>query len=197
MGITNLARFSMFITYIFFNIILFLLFAKRYVYMKFIAGVNIIIFLFMFFKDLCDYLNKKNHTRNDKKIHGLVDNAYGFYKFVRYFHLTLTFVCFFYMFRWKMKDFPSQEIKTFSFYLFMFCYICYLSHIGEIRGDMRFFVILLGVVGLVVVLKEIILQFSRCLYAGTNAELNLLERSEPKGRCHYDYHNYWECLGGT
>ena len=79
----------------------------------------------------------------------------------------------------------------------MFCYICYLSHIGEIRGDMRFFVILLGVVGLVVVLKEVILQFSRCLYAGTNPELNLLERSEPKGRCHYDYHNYWECLGGT
>ena len=89
MRITNLARFSMFITYIVFNIILFFLFAKRYVYMKFIAGVNIIIFLFMFFKDLCDYLNKKNHLR--------VDNAYGFYKFVRYFHLTLTFVCFFYV----------------------------------------------------------------------------------------------------
>jgi len=178
MRITNLARFSMFITYIVFNIILFLLFAKRYVYMKFIAGVNIIIFLFMFFKDLCDYLNKKNHSRDDdKKINVFVDNAYGFYKFVRYFHLTLTFVCF--------------------FYIFVFCYICYLSHIGEIGGDMRFFVILLGVVGLVVVLKEVILQFSRCLYAGTNPELNLLERSDPKGRCHYDYHNYWECLGGT
>jgi hypothetical protein len=166
MGITNLARFSIFITYIVFNIILFLLFAKKYVYIKFIAGVNIIIFLFMFFKDLCDYLNKKNHLRDDdNKINRIVDNAYGFYKFVRYFHLTLTFVCF--------------------FYLFIFCYICYLSHIGEIGGDMRFFVILLGVV------------FSRCLYAGTNPELNLLERSEPKGRCHYDYHNYWECLGGT
>ena len=135
----------------------------------------------MFFKDLCDYLKKKNHLRDD--------NAYGFYKFVRFFHLTLTFVCFFYLFSWKIFDFPTQELKTFSFYLFMFCYICYLSYIGEIRGDMRFFVILLGVVGLVVVLKEVILQFSRCLYAGTNAE----ERSEPKGRCH----NYWECLGGT
>lgn len=165
MRITNLARFSMFIIYIVFNIILFLLFTKRYVYIKFIAGVNIIVFLFMFFKDLCDYLNKKNHLCDD--------NAYGFYKFVRYFHLTLTFVCF--------------------FYLFVFCYICYLSYIGEIRGDMRFFVILLGVIGLIVVLKEVILQFSRCLYAGTNPE----ERSEPKGRCHYDYHNYWECLGGT
>jgi len=178
MVITNLARISIFITYIVFNIILFLLFAKRYVYMKFIAGVNIIIFIFMFFHDLCDYLNKKNHLRDDdKQINGLVDNAYGFYKFVRYFHLTLTFVCF--------------------FYLFMFCYICYLSHIGEIRGDMRFFVILLGVVGLVVVLKEVILQFSRCLHAGTNAELNLLDQFEPKGHCHTDFHNYWECLGGT
>ena len=99
MRITNLARFSMFITYIIFNIILFLLFAKKYVYMKFIAGVNIIVFLFMFFKDLCDYLKKKNHLRDD--------NAYGFYKFVRYFHLTLTFVCFFYMFSWKIFDFPT------------------------------------------------------------------------------------------
>jgi hypothetical protein len=177
MQITNLSRFSMFITYIVFNIILFLLFAKKYVYIKFIASVNIIIFIFMFFHDLCNYLNKKNHSRDDKKINGLVDNAYGFYKFVRYFHLTLTFISF--------------------FYLFMFCYICYLAHIGEIRGDMRFFVILFGVIGLVVVLKEIILQFSRCLYAGMNEELNLLEQSEPKGRCHYDYHNYWECVEGT
>ena len=75
--------------------------------MQFIAGVNIIIFLFMFFKDLCDYLNKKNHLRDDKKINGFVDNAYGFYNFVRYFHLTLTFVCFFYLFSWKIKDFPT------------------------------------------------------------------------------------------
>ena len=62
---------------------------------------------------------------------------------------------------------------------------------------MRFFVILLGVVGLVVVLKEVILQFSRCLHAGTEPELNLVNQMEPKGRCHADFHNYWECLGGT
>ena len=55
----------------------------------------------MFFKDLCDYLNKKNHLRDD--------NAYGFYKFVRFFHLTLTLVCFFICSVGKSKIFQLKR----------------------------------------------------------------------------------------
>jgi len=173
--ITNLARITMFITYIIFNIIILTLFRKNFEFIKYICTFNIIILVIMFFHDLNDFIIQKNHSDREKKFNNkLIDNSYTFYNFIRYFHLFLTFDAF--------------------FYLFMFCYIIYLVYTQEISSRISFHIILFGIVGLFIVFKELILQFSRCLYASYNKKLGTLIQNEKKGKCHIDYHNYWECV---
>jgi hypothetical protein len=177
MQITNLARISLYITYIVLHFILVILFANKYRYMKIILGINIIALIVIFFIELSGYLKNKNNLNNDKQINQFIDNSLEFYNFVRYFHLTLTYASF--------------------FYIVLFCYICYLVHIGEIKREISFFVITIIVLGLIVVLKEVILQFSRCLYSGTDEKYKLLYHGLSKGRCDNDYNNYWDCINSN
>ena len=160
--------FGLVIGYIVLNFLLFIIFINRILPL---AIIHILIIIALLIWALVKYF--KNRRENiDEKAEKINDSAakkgYLFATFTKNSgHLFLCYVGFFYM--------------------FCTLYIFYLLFKGKIDREIRLYVIVITLIGLILAIKETVLQFSQCFNAARLKNFTMPE-------CDRHYYKYWDCI---
>lgn len=160
--------FGLVIGYIVLNLILFIVFINRILPL---AIIHIIIIIVLLILALVNYFKNMKKTIDEKaeKINDLAARkGFLFATFTQNSgHLFLCYIGFFYM--------------------FCTLYIFYLIYKREIVPPTRKYIIVITIIGLILAIKETILQFSQCFNSANSSNFTMPE-------CDKHYYRYWNCL---
>lgn len=167
---SNFYRINMWIIIILLNfIILFtILYKEKHIKLYFILSL-VILFLILVCNIKMGYDRVKKITleRNSSLKYTLLIKNF-FYDL----HLSFVFGSFLYI----------------NFYIYLFVLICS----GKIGTKFKNIIIILSTLGLFFIVKELILQFSQCLYSGFCDEYR--NRDHFNKHCKKEYDAYWQCI---